>query len=457
MYAILDIEATGGKVGEESIIEIAVYKYDGKEIIDQFISLVNPEKKIDQYVQRLTHITDKMVLTAPKFHEVAKRIVEITDDCILVGHNVMFDYRMLKQEFNRLGYNFQKEWIDTFEYSEKLIPGLPSYSLGKLCQSLGIVITDRHRASGDARATVALFKMLIDKDSQKIIVKKTGLNQPKKAHSKYQKLLEGLPNSIGVFYLYNSKKQLIYISRSNNIARSVNQIFTSKTLKANKLKRYTRSIKYEETGSGFLAAIKENNEVLNNQPMYNTKLVENKIYPFGLYFLASKRGYSRLEIGKVRKVQPVLKFKTKERAKEVLEKIVNDYNLCQQVNAGIKSDDSCFQYKVNKCNGACIKEESREIYNKRIEDFIRTTEYPSDTFLILDKGRKGTEKSFYLVERGEFKGYGYYEFHHQIKSLEKIHNILIPIQETDEIKNMLKYFLYKVSSNLNQIIVLDEL
>lgn len=457
MYAILDIEATGGKVGEESIIEVAVYKYDGKEIIDQFISLVNPEKKIDQYVQRLTHITDKMVLTAPKFHEVAKRIVDITDDCILVGHNVMFDYRMLKQEFNRLGYNFQKEWIDTFEYSEKLIPGLPSYSLGKLCQSLGIVVTDRHRASGDARATVALFKMLIDKDSQKIIIKKTGLNQPKKAHSKYQKLLEGLPNSIGVFYLYNSKKQLIYISRSNNIAGSVNQIFTSKTLKANKLKRYTRSIKYEETGSGFLSAIKENSEVLNNQPMYNTKLVENKVYPFGLYLLASKRGYSRLEIGKVRKVQPVLKFKTKERAKEVLEKIVNDYNLCKQVNAGVKSDDSCFQYKVNKCNGACIKEESRDVYNKRIEDFILTTEYPSDTFLILDKGRKGTEKSFYLVEKGEFKGYGYYEFHHQIKSLEKIHNILIPIQETDEIKNMLKYFLYKVSSNPNQIIVLDEL
>lgn len=457
MYAILDIEATGGKVGEESIIEVAVYKYDGKEIIDQFISLVNPEKKIDQYVQRLTHITDKMVLTAPKFHEVAKRIVEITDDCILVGHNVMFDYRMLKQEFNRLGYNFQKEWIDTFEYSEKLIPGLPSYSLGKLCQSLGIVVTDRHRASGDARATVALFKMLIDKDSQKIIIKKTGLNQPKKAHSKYQKLLEGLPNSIGVFYLYNSKKQLIYISRSNNIAGSVNQIFTSKTLKANKLKRYTRSIKYEETGSGFLSAIKENSEVLNNQPMYNTKLVENKVYPFGLYLLVSKRGYSRLEIGKVRKVQPVLKFKTKERAKEVLEKIVNDYNLCKQVNAGVKSDDSCFQYKVNKCNGACIKEESRDVYNKRIEDFILTTEYPSDTFLILDKGRKGTEKSFYLVEKGEFKGYGYYEFHHQIKSLEKIHNILIPIQETDEIKNMLKYFLYKVSSNPNQIIVLDEL
>ena len=455
MYAILDVEATGGKVGEESIIEIAIYKYDGKEIVDQFISLVNPEKKIDQYVQKLTHISDKMVLSAPKFHEIAKRIVEITDDCILVGHNVMFDYRMLKQEFDRLGYNYEKEWIDTFEYSEKLIPGLPSYSLGKLCQSLGIVVTDRHRASGDARATIALFKMLIDKDSQKIIIKKTGLKQPKKAHSKYQKLLDNLPNSIGVFYLYNSRKELIYISRSNNIARSVNQIFTSKTLKSNKLKRYTRSVKFEETGSGFLAAIKENNEILNNHPMDNARLIENKAYPFGLYYLESKRGYSRLEVGKVRKVQPVLKFKTKERAKDVLGKIIKDYNLCQQVNAGIKSDESCFQYKVNKCNGACIKEEPREVYNKRIENFIKTTEYPSTTFLIIDKGRKGIEKSFYLIENDEFKGYGYYEFHHQIKSLDKIHNILIPIQETEEIKNMLKYFLYKVSSNSTQIVVLD--
>ena len=367
----------------------------------------------------------------------------------------MFDYRMLKQEFDRLGYNYEKEWIDTFEYSEKLIPGLPSYSLGKLCESLGILVTDRHRASGDARATISLFKLLLDKDSEKIITKKTGLKQPKKAHSKYQKLLEGLPNSIGVYYLYNSRKQLIYISRSNNIARSINQIFTSKTLKANKLKRYTRSIKFEETGSGFLAAIKENNEVLNNQPMYNVKLVENKVYPFGLYYLESKRGYSRLEIGKVRKTQPVLKFKTKERAKEVLEKIVHDYNLCQQVNAGIKSDESCFQYKVNKCNGACVKEESKEVYNERIQSFIKTTEYPSETFLIIDKGRKGIEKSFYLVENGEFKGYGYYEYHHQIKTLEKIRNILIPIKETEEIKNMLKYFLYKVSSNSNQIIIIE--
>ena len=233
---------------------------------------------------------------------------------------------------------------------------------------------------------------------------------------------------------------------------TINQIFASKTLKSNKLKRYTRTIKFEETGSGFLAALKENNEVLKNQPMYNTKMVENKVYPFGLYFLESKRGYSRLEIGKVRKAIPVLKFKTKERAKEVLEKIVNDYNLCQQVNAGIKSAEPCFQYEVDKCKGACIKEESREEYNQRLNEFIKTTEFPSETFIVIDKGRHGIEKSFYLVENNVFKGFGYYEYHHQIKTLEKIHNILIPIEETDEVKNMLKYFLFKNSYRSNQII-----
>jgi DNA polymerase-3 subunit epsilon len=456
VYAILDIEATGGKVGEESIIEIAIYKFDGKEIVDQFISLVNPEKKIDHYVQKLTHITDKMVLSAPKFHEIAKRIVEITDNCTLVGHNVMFDYRMLKQEFERLGYNFEKEWIDTFEYSEVLIPGLPSYSLGKLCESLGIIVTDRHRASGDARATIALFKLLLDKDAEKIITKKTGLALPKKAHSKYQKLLEGLPNKVGIYYLYNSKMQLIYIGKSSNIALSVNKIFTSKTLRSSKLKRYTRSIKFEETGSEFLAAIKKNNEVINNQPMYNHKVVENKAYPFGLYFLESKRGYSRLEIGKNRKTEAVLKFKTKDKAKEILEKVIHDYNLCLQVNSGIKSENSCFKYKVNECKGACLKEEPKDEYNQRIEDFVALTKFPAETFLILDKGRRGIEKSFYLIEDNQFKGYGYYEYHQQIKSLEKIHHILIPIKETEEVVNMLKYFLYKISNNPNQVILFNE-
>ena len=171
MYAILDIETTGGQYNEEGITEIAIYKYNGHEVVDQFISLVNPEKPIQPFVVKLTGINNAMLRSAPKFHEVAKRIIEITEGCIIVAHNTVFDYRILKTEFRRLGYDFKKQTLCTVELSKQLIPEQESYSLGKLVRSLGIPVTDRHRASGDALATVELFKILLVKDIDKEILK----------------------------------------------------------------------------------------------------------------------------------------------------------------------------------------------------------------------------------------------------------------------------------------------
>jgi len=453
VYAILDIEATGGKVGEESIIEIAIYKFDGEEIVDQFISLVNPERKIDPFVQKLTNITEKMVKTAPKFHEVAKRIVEITDECILVGHNVTFDYRMLVQEFNRLGYSFEKEWIDTFEYAEKLIPGMPSYSLGKLSDSLGIVLTDRHRASGDARATIALFKMLLYKDDEKIIAKKTGLKFPKKVNTKYEKLVENLPNKPGLFYLYNSKKQVIYLGKSINIHQAVHQIFTSKNLKNNRFKRYTRDIKYELTGSNLLASIKEINEILKLKPYLNQYLPYKTLYNFGIYYKENKNTHSRLEIGKGRKVSAFLSFKTREDAEIYLEKIISHNDLCQRVNTTTdKSKDSCFSFTLGECKGVCVGNESKADYNLRLKKLVDKANYPADNFLIVSKGRDGIEKSFIFIEDGEFKGYGYYEYHHQINSIERIKSIITEAEELPDIKAIIRNYLFKAKEN--QIIIL---
>ena len=453
MYAILDIEATGGKVGEESIIEIAIYRFDGEEIVDQFISLVNPEKKIDPFVQKLTNISEKMVKTAPKFHEVAKRIVEITDGCILVGHNVTFDYRMLVQEFNRLGYPFEKEWIDTFEYAEKLIPDMPSYSLGKLCSSLGIVVTDRHRASGDARATISLFKMLLDKDDQKIITIKTGLKFPKKVNTKYEKLLQDLPNKPGLFYFYNSNNQVIYIGKSINIHQAVNQIFTSKSIRHNRIKRYTRDIKFELTGSNLLASIKEINEILKIKPYLNQDISTKQLYTFGIYFKENKNTFSRLEIGKGRRSEPFLSFKTREDAELNLEKIISKNELCQQVNSGVKTDHSCFGYTVDKCRGVCVGKESKAEYNARIKELVDKTKYPSENFLIVSKGREGIEKSFIFIENGKFVGYGYYEYHHQIKSKERIKNIITDAEELPDIRAIIRNYLFKAKEN--QIISIE--
>ena len=222
MYTIVDIETTGGKFNEESIIEVAAYRFDGVAITDQFISLVNPQRDIHPYVEKLTGITSKMVKTAPLFHEVAKRIIEITSDSILVAHNAQFDYRILQLEFKRLGFEFSMKSLCTVILSQELLPDQESYKLGRLSRSLGIPLKDRHRASGDALATVELLKILIEKDINQNIIKKSIVEFPGESISSiFRNTIEDLENTIGVFYIYNKNKKLIYVDYSKDIKLSL--------------------------------------------------------------------------------------------------------------------------------------------------------------------------------------------------------------------------------------------
>lgn len=180
MYAVIDLEATGGKPSEERIIEVAIFLYDGKDIVDQFISLVNPEVAIPPFVQKLTGIKQRDVQGAPRFHEIAKRIVQMTEGAVFVAHNAPFDYRVLREEFARLGYDYQRTVLDTIPLSEKFIPGLPAYGLATLCEELGITNAKRHRADGDARATVELPGDSLRKRSGEVY--RRGLPQATRSH-----------------------------------------------------------------------------------------------------------------------------------------------------------------------------------------------------------------------------------------------------------------------------------
>ncbi len=232
MYAILDIETTGGQFNEEGITEIAIYKFDGHEVIDQFISLVNPEIPIQPFVVKLTGINNAMLQSAPKFFEIAKRIIEITNDCVIVAHNASFDYRILRTEFRRLGYDFESRTLCTVELSKRLLPEQPSHSLGKLVRALGIPMADRHRASGDALATIKLFKILLEKDLEKEIVKDfIKLEFEKGIAPKLLDIVAGLPSKTGIYYIHNEKGNLIYIGKSRNIKKRVNQHFTGTSTK----------------------------------------------------------------------------------------------------------------------------------------------------------------------------------------------------------------------------------
>jgi len=442
LYAIVDIETTGGKFNEEGITEIAIYRHDGHQIVDQFSSLVNPERPIQAFVASLTGINNNMLRQAPKFYEVAKRIVEITDNAVLVAHNAQFDYRILRTEFTRLGYEFERRTICTVELSKKLLPGHASYSLGKLMRALGIPISDRHRAQGDAQATVKLFQLLLDRDHEKNIVEASIRLDPKKQlEPNLLELIERAPSETGIYYLRNKEDKLIYIGKSKNIKKRLTQHFTGQDRKSKKLQLETVDVQVERTGNELVALLKESEEIKLHKPLYNRSL-RRSIFRYQLSHFTDQQGYINLKIDPSdRRKNSITTFGTFAQAKSVLFKITEQYELCQKLNGLYQSKEACFSYGLNQCNGACIQKEAPETYNQRVQEFINKNIYQSSDLIIVDKGRYLEERSCILIENGAFKGIGYFDLNFQIQNPEVLKSIIRPMQDNRDAQHIIQSYL----------------
>lgn len=284
MYCVVDIETSGGKFNEEGITEIAIYKYNGSEIIDQLISLVNPEKPIQPFVVKLTGINDRMVATAPKFHEIAKRIIEITEDAVLVAHNAQFDYRILKNCFQQLGYDFNRKTICTVELSKKLIPDEESYSLGKLTKSLGIPLKKHHRAEADAYATLKLLQVLLDKDLETGLFKSAVKSNDKGLlNPKLQDTLESIPYCEGLVKFYDKEEQLIFVLKDKDIHKKTTQLFFSESKRHKQLCKQFRSIEVVDYPSKLIIELIYHQLLIQSKPKFNKRRKKpNKALVFDL-------------------------------------------------------------------------------------------------------------------------------------------------------------------------------
>ena len=447
MYAILDIETTGGQFNEEGITEIAIYKYDGHEIVDQFISLVNPEIPIQPFVVKLTGINNAMLRSAPKFFEVAKRIIEITQDCVIVAHNSSFDFRILRTEFRRLGYNFEAKTLCTVELAKVLIPDQPSYSLGKLVRALGIPMADRHRASGDALATVKLFKMLLDKDLEKVILKELIKTEVIKGIApKLLDIVESLPSKTGTYYIHNEKGDLIYIGKSRNIKKRINQHFTGTTVKCKKIQSEVFAVTYDETGSELIALLKESEEIKINKPIHN-RAQRKSIFQWALYQEIDNNGYLNLKLQKADgRKKEITSFSTLQEGKNALFRISADYHLCQKLTGLYETKAECFQYKIKECDGACTGKISAVEYNSRVQEFINKHSFENQNMVLIDRGRTINERSAILIENGIYKGYAFYDLNYQINNIEILRNIIIPMQNNRDTRNIIQSHIRKSKS-----------
>lgn len=443
MYTILDIETTGGKYNEEGITEIAIHKFDGHQVVDKFISLVNPEKEIQPFVSNLTGINSKMLRTAPKFHEVAKRIVEITEGSVLVAHNAQFDYRILRTEFRRLGFNFERKTLCTVDLSKNLLPDAESYSLGKLVRSLGIPMSDRHRANGDAIATLKLFKLLLSKDSSKTIIKEVVRRETQGELSQRQlDMVEQMPSETGVYYMHDKKGDILFLGKSTYIKKRVNQHFTKNGDKARQLIKETKKITFEKTGSELVALLKENEELVKNAPKYNVNNRPKNLYSLDLN--SNKNGYFTFEIHKKRQDrETITTFNNFSSAKKFLYKITEEFQLCTKLTGVSEEAGNCLNYTSGKCSGSCIGKEDATAYNERVQKAMDKYSMSNKNVVIVDKGREVGEYSAILIKEGEFKGIGYYNLNHQINNIHILESIITPMKGTVSAIHIIESYLRK--------------
>ncbi len=398
-YAVVDIETTGGTPITSKITEIAIIITDGSTVKDSYESLINPEIPIPYNITRLTGIDNSMVAEAPRFFEIAKDILSYLEGRIFVAHNVNFDFGHIKREFKELGYNFEADKLCTVRMSRKVFPGLPSYSLGKLCKSLGVALTSHHRAMADTAATTEIFHLIKEQDKQAEIIQDFSMKIG----------IDKLPGKPGVYYFKNQEGRIIYIGKSINIKKRVKSHLNNyQTKKGLAIIENIDSVDYEITGNETLALLYENLAIKTHLPKHNRRQTKTK-FPFGI--VVNREGeYHSLEIVNVTKERKtVIDFSSRREAMEFIKKTIDNYELCQKIN-GLENQNrvgSCFRYQLHDCHGACIGEESADDYNLRIEKFEQKYGSPNESGIFVAKGRKASEKGFVLLENGTLTGFGF--------------------------------------------------
>ncbi len=456
-YAIVDIETTGGKASRDKITEIAIVLFDGAEIIDRWETLINPECYIPYGITQLTGITQEMVEDAPKFYEIAKIVIEKTENAIFVAHNVRFDYSFLREEFKRLGYTFTRKQLCTVRLTKRAFPNLRSYGLDNLIRHFNIKVEQRHRAMGDVMATIEVLQHILAKEQGKEQIKELvnlGIKESLLPHNISLERLHELPEECGVYYFHDAEGRLAYIGKSKNIKKRVAEHFSKITEKAKKLQRVVYDISYEVTGSELVALLHESHEIKIHRPYIN-RAQRNRCFPYVLHTYLDENDYQCFGIAKPtvaerKKLNIISEYPKQSNAKSHLNRAVRNFELCGKLCdvENTINGKVCFQYHLKQCKGACGGLESKEEYNQRAGLALQYLKniFERD-FVVVDEGRHKLERAVVLVEKGEYAGFGYVDLENGITDPYQLKEAVSSTFESNpEVKRIIRRFVYEKKS-----------
>ena len=440
MYAIVDIETTGGSAAYHKITEIAILIHDGKRVVDEYQTLINPERGIPIGITSLTGISNEMVVDAPRFYEVAKEIFQMLEGNIFVAHNVNFDYSFIKKEFQDLGGNLNLKKLCTVRLSRKVLPGHKSYSLGRLCGELGIENQARHRAMGDARATAELLTILIEQDDDDHIAKflKRNSREADLPPNLPKEVFEELPSGTGVYYFHDEHGKVLYVGKANDIKKRVRNHFSSTDVVYKQgLKDKLYDISYEICGDEMIAFLLESSEIKKHFPPFN-KAQKFTTAKYGLYHYEDGAGNQRLSIGKATKGhRPLISFTSFDRARNYLITLVKTHELHPELCSLPASMMKYFGYSFSS------EQKDSEEFNQRLLEALEAIKADSQTYILLGKGRSYQEKSVVLVEAGKYKGFGFYEEDQAFESVAAVRDVIQDYPDSPDVQRIINQFVEK--------------
>ncbi len=444
MFTVVDIETTGGTASSHKIIEVAVVTLNEGKIMNQYSTLVNPQKLIPPFITSLTGITNEMVEDAPTFSEIADAILDITEGKVFVAHNVNFDYSFLKQEFNTLGLKFDRKKLCTVRLSKKIYPGYKSYGLGSLTNRLGIEIDGRHRALGDAIATAKVLELLIKNDRDGFIdysLKKTSREATLPANLP-KDVFEKLPEKTGVYYFHDQKGKVVYVGKAKNIKSRIIGHFTGESSNGKRLFHETiYDISYELTGNELIALLLESREIKRLWPEYNRSQKFTSAN-HGLFHYTDREGYQRFTVSKIQPgAKAITNFRIFQEGRNFLYDWIKKFKLCPKLCGLQKSVGECFDYKLGSCDGACKREILADYYNKRVELALSSLEEEKKTYAIVGNGRESNERSVVLVENGIYLGHGFADYDLPAHSFEELKDQITSFSDNHDIQKILNMHL----------------
>ncbi len=457
MYAVIDIETTGGNFRWGRITEIAIFIHNGKEVVEEYSTLVNPEMPIPSFITNLTGISNEMVANAPVFEEIAPEINRITEGKIFVAHNSQFDYSFVRHEFRRMGQEYDRPTLCTVRASRKIIPGQLSYSLGKLCDQLSIQLENRHRAKGDAAATVKLLELLLDTDKENKLGSLVAEQQPSSPYNKYlgNTKLEDLPQSPGIIYFTGQDDELLYIDSARNIRKKVLTHLRNKGGRSTvHMRDRLKEVDYEETGTYLIAQLRAKEEIIKMKPLLNpVPKTVNTPKRWCIVPDIQLDGYIRLKLERIPHNGTPGSFRTKKEALEVIEKLISGNQLCASFTPLVESSARakggvCVNGHKIYCKGACREEENPEDYNQRIDAALQSLDTNKNQ-LIVEKGRNPQEKALIKIENSFSVSWGYLNLEEKPVNLDQLLECSTTVCKSPEATDIAQNYLLK--NNVQQI------